>query len=432
MESKREVFVVQGTGGKRVLAGTIPVYGAKNAVLKAFAASVLFDDGMTLTGVPDIEDVHRITELLDHCGADVTFEKDRTYNVHANKKFDTNLDTNLAKRFRASVVLTGPILARYKKVSFPHPGGCVLGGRPIDVFLSAYEALGAKIVHKKDRYYLSAPKGLVGATINFRVQSVTGTETIMMAATLARGVTVLKNAAMEPEIVELAKYLNQSGALIEGAGTPTMTITGVKSLRTEGIPYVTMPDRIEAGSFIILAALLGKDVTVANCEPAHMESLLQHLMMMGVDLTIGKDFVRVRGNSKTKLKSIDVKTHEYPGFPTDIQAPMMIALTQAEGESTVFETIFEDRLRYVESLKIMGADVTIMNPLQVIVRGPKPMRGKELESPDLRAGLAYLIAAGVAEGQSIIGTVYNIDRGYEKIEERLSAIGFSIRREIIG
>lgn len=431
MESKREVFVVRGTAGKRTLQGSIPVYGAKNAVLKAFAASVLFEDGMTLQNVPAIEDVHRITELLEKSGAQVSFDKKRTYTVLAGKKFDTNLDTTLAKRFRASVVLTGPILARYKKVSFPHPGGCVLGGRPIDVFLSAYEALGVKIVHKSDRYFLTAPKGLQGAIINFRVQSVTGTETIMMAATLAKGVTVLKNAAMEPEIVELANYLNQSGAKIEGAGTPTITITGVKSLRTNNVSYVTMPDRIEAGSFIILASLLGKDVTVTHCEPLHMESLLQHLSMMGVDLTIGKDFVRVRGNAKTKLTSIDVKTHEYPGFPTDIQAPMMIALTQAAGESTVFETIFEDRLRYVESLKIMGADVTTMNPLQVIVRGPRSLRGKELESPDLRAGLAYLIAAGVAEGESIIGMVYNIDRGYEKIEDRLSAIGFSIQRKIL-
>lgn len=431
MDSKREVFIVKGNGGKRTLSGTIPVYGAKNAVLKTFAASVLFEDAMTLDKVPAIEDVHRIIELLEASGSKVEQKKERHYIVHPAKKFNTDLDSNLSKRFRASVVLTGPILARYKKVSFPHPGGCVLGGRPIDVFLSAYEKLGAKIVHKNERYYLTAPKGLKGAVINFRVQSVTGTETIMMAATLAKGVTVLKNAAMEPEIVDLANYLNRCGAKIEGAGTPTITITGVASLKTKGAVYTTMPDRIEAGSFIILAALLGKDVTVKDCEPTHMDSLLDHLREMGVDLTVGKDFVRVRGNASTKLKSIDVKTHEYPGFPTDIQAPMIIALTQAEGESTVFETIFEDRLRFVDALKIMGADITTMNPLQVIVRGGKQLRGRELESPDLRAGLAYLIAAGLATKESIIGNVYNIDRGYEKIEDRLTAIGFSIKRVVL-
>ena len=424
-----EVFKIKGLSGKRKLEGIIPVYGAKNAVLKMLAASPLFANPLTISNVPEIEDVHRSYELLEALGATRVFDDKRNVTITVPKKMITDLPTDIAKQFRASVVFTGPLLARYGKVSFPHPGGCVLGGRPIDVFLTAYEKLGATITHKNERYYISAPKGLTGGHIHFRIPSVTGTETVLMAASLAKGKTVLRNAAMEPEVVSLANFLQDSGVKIEGIGTPTLTIYG-----TNGKPltakkaYVTIPDRIEAGSFVVLAALLGKDVTITNCVPEHFESLLEHVKEMGVHFETTKNSVRIFGNEKTILKPVHIKTHEYPGFPTDLQSPMLVALTQAKGESTVWETIFEDRLRYTEGLQNMGANITTMNPLQVLVRGKTVLRAKELQSPDLRAGIAFVIAAALATGTSTIGNVYNIDRGYENLDERLRAIGLSITR----
>lgn len=430
-DQTHEVFKIIGLSEKRKLEGVIPVFGAKNAVLKVLAASPLFANPITISNVPKIEDVYRSCELLEALGATCVADDKRNITITVPKKMETDLSTDIAKQFRASVVFTGPLLARYGKVSFPHPGGCVLGGRPIDVFLRAYEKLGAKIVHKNERYYISAPKGLVGTHIHFRIPSVTGTETVLMAATLAKGKTVLRNAAMEPEVVSLANFLQDSGVKIEGIGTPTLTIYGTngKPLVAKK-PYITIPDRIEAGSFVVLAALLGKDVTIINCVPEHLESLLEHLKEMSVNFEITKNSIRVFGNEKTVLKPVHIKTHEYPGFPTDLQSPMLVALTQAKGESTVWETIFEGRLRYTQELENMGAHITTMNPLQVLVHGKTTLRAKELQSPDLRAGIAFVIAAALATGTSTIGNVYNIDRGYEKLDERLQAIGLSITRHI--
>lgn len=430
-ESSREVFKIAGLSGKRTLKGTIPVYGAKNAVLKILAAAPLFAESLTIQNVPKIEDVERSCELLTALGVTASTQEKRSIGLSIPKKMETDLPTDIAKRFRASVVFTGPLLARFGKVSFPHPGGCVLGGRPIDVFLNAYEKLGAKIVHKNERYHISAPKGLTGAHIHFRIPSVTGTETVLMAAALAKGKTVLQNAAMEPEVVSLAEFLQESGVKIEGIGTPRLTVHGTNGkLLVAKKPYITIPDRIEAGSFVVLAALLGKDVTITNCVPEHVESLLEHIREMGVHFETTKNSVRVFGNEKVTLKPVHIKTHEYPGFPTDLQQPMLVALTQAKGESTVWETIFEDRLRYTQELQNMGANITNMNPLQVIIRGKTPFRGKALQSPDLRAGIAFVIAGALASGTSTIGNVYNIDRGYENLEERLRAIGLSITRHI--
>lgn len=432
IETSKEVFKIQGLSGKRVLQGEIPVYGAKNAVLKLLAASPLFSHTLTVSNTPHIEDVHRSIELLHALGANVAQDSKRNVIVTLPKKMKTDLPSDLAKRFRASVVFTGPLLARYGEVSFPHPGGCVLGGRPIDVFLSAYEKLGAKITHKNERFIISAPKGLVGATIHFRIPSVTGTETILMAASLAKGKTVLHNAAMEPEIVSLALFLQESGVKIEGIGTPTLTIWGTNGKPlTAKKPYITIPDRIEAGSFVILASLLGKDVTITHCVPEHIKSLLEHLKEMGVYFETTKNSIRVFNNEKLKLKPVNVKTHEYPGFPTDLQSPMLVCLTQADGESTLWETIFEDRLRYTEDLKTMGANIINMNPLQVLIKGKSTLKGKEMQSPDLRAGIAFVIAAAIAKGTSTIGNVYNIDRGYEGVDTRLRALGLPISRESI-
>lgn len=427
-----DIFRIQGLDGRKTLEGTIPVGGAKNAVLKIMAGSLLFADELVLKNVPDIEDVERIADLLSDTGVSVTKTSKNSYAMKVTDVVKTTLSPEIAKRIRSSVVLTGPLLARMGKVVFPHPGGCVIGARPIDFFLESFKKMGATIKELEREYVIEAKGGkLKGATLFLPTPSVTGTETLMMAAVLAEGMTVVKNAALEPEIEYLAQYLNACGAKIAGAGTPTITIKGGGLLRSKGKAYVTMPDRIEAGSFLVLAALAGKDVTVSKCNPEHLEAVTDALTRSGVHIEVGKNFLRVRNDPKkeTSFRAMNIKTHEYPGFPTDLQAPMSIFLTQAEGESMVHETIFEGRLGYAESLKRMGADITPMDPHRMLVRGKTELRGKDLESPDLRAGLAFVLAAIIAKGESKVHNIYNIDRGYEAVEERLKAVGVDIKRE---
>lgn len=420
-------FNVIGKAGKKDLTGTIAVHGAKNAALKAIAASVLLRDQVRLTNLPHIEDVSRLLDLLESMGGMVS-RKAHEATIDAHKLSTTEMTPEISKRIRASIVLAGPLLARYGKVSFPHPGGCVIGARPIDLFIDAFTRMGAQVKEGERSYEITTPNGgLRGAEIFFNKQTVTGTETVMMAAVLAKGTTVIKNAALEPEIVWLAGLLNNAGAKISGAGTTTITIKGVSKLAAGSRKWEVMPDRIEAGSFLILGALLGKKLTVADCEPAHLEALLALLEQAGAELTVEKKRITISAGKKP-LRSVEVKTHEYPGFPTDLQAPMTVLLTQAEGESLVFETIFEGRLNYTESLNQMGANISMMDPHRVLVRGPKALRGRNLESPDLRAGLAFIIAGAVASGETHVHNVYNIDRGYESIEERLRAIGVDISR----
>ncbi|MFA5841595.1 MAG: UDP-N-acetylglucosamine 1-carboxyvinyltransferase [Candidatus Paceibacterota bacterium] len=434
----KEHFIISGLAGKKKLSGKISVSGAKNSALKAMAASILFRDEVRICNVPLIEDVARIADLLQELGAKVKRGGD-TCNISPENISSTDLASEISKRLRASIVLSGPLLARMGRVSFPHPGGCVIGERPIDIFLEGFEKMGAKVSVENDgkrmRYVVTAPgKKLRGAEIFCRLQSVTVTETFMMAGVLAEGETVIKNAALEPEIFALAEFLNICGANIKGAGTSTIRIKGGDLLSARGKKFVTPPDRIEAGSFLILAALAGKDVEIINCEPAHLESLIELLHYSGADFSVGKNSIRVRESKAAKSakkntrRSVNVRTHEYPGFPTDLQAPMVVYLTQVKGESLVFETIFEGRLNYTESLNRMGADIVMMDPHRVIVKGPTTLLGKELESPDLRAGLAFIIAAIVAKDESVIHNVYNIDRGYENIEGRLRKLGVSIER----
>lgn len=404
MKSK---FIVEGLAGQKPLRGSIRVGGAKNAALKALAATVLFEDQVTFENLPEIEDVKRMQELL--AGGLPVLRKD------------------IAERLRASIVLTGPTLARYGSVTFPFPGGCVLGERPIDLFVEGYKAMGATIEERDDLFTISGK--LTGARIFFPIVSVTATETLLMAAVLAEGTTVLENAAMEPEIVSLAEYLVACGADITGAGTSTITIVGRagKLLRSEGNPYVTVPDRIETGSFVLLGALAGDEVTVTHCEPKHVDALLVLLRRAGVHLEAGESTITVRKSGP--YKSVSVRTHEYPGFPTDLQAPMAVFLTQCGGEATILETIFDGRFRYIDDLVRMGADITVMNPHRVLIKGPARLTAKELESPDLRGGLAYILAATVATGTSTIDNAYLIDRGYEHIEHRLQNLGLNIKRE---
>lgn len=424
-----EAFKIQGLAGAHKLSGTVRVTGAKNAALKVVAATILFRDKVTLTNIPEINDIGRMFDLLSDLGAKIVHPKTYTYEVSIPDGFKTVLTPEIAKRFRGSVVATGPILARFGKVSFPYPGGCLIGSRPIDLFLEGFEKMGARITLHGTEYNIEAPKGgLRGAKFFLKKQSVTVTETFMLAAVLAKGTTIIKNVAMEPEIEDLANFLNRCGAKISGHGTSTITIRGGKLLSGKSRVYKTMPDRIDAGSFLVLGALAAKDLRITNCNPLHLEALIETLRTAGADIETTKTEIRVRC-TKTPYRAVHIMTHEYPGFPTDLQAPMIVFLTQAEGESKVFETIFEGRLNFTEALSAMGANITIMDPHRALVRGQSALMGRRLESPDLRAGLAFVIAAIVAKGESVIHNVdRTIDRGYERVEERLQGIGVDIER----
>lgn len=424
-----ERFIINGLGGARKLRGSVAVSGAKNAALKLMAASALFGDEVVLKNVPDIEDIKKMAELLVSAGAKVEKTGTHEYKISCGKDFTSAISTDISKKMRASIVLAGPLLARFGAVSFPHPGGCVIGKRPIDIFLDGFEKMGAVVAVGEKSYDMSVASGvLAGREIFLKHPSVTATETFMMAATLAHGTTTIKNSALEPEIEDLARFLVMGGARISGIGTTTITVEGGGLLSARGKSYSVMPDRIEAGSFLILGALAGERIEITHCNPAHMESLIETLRSAGVPIETEGDTIRVSAPPLSSLRSVDIKTHEYPGFPTDIQAPMVIFLTQATGEALVFETIFEGRLNYTESLKKMGAHITMMDPHRVLVKGPTLLEGKTLESPDLRAGLAFVIAGIIAKGSSVIHNVYNIDRGYEGIEGRLSALGVDIVR----
>ena len=412
-----ERFIING--GKK-LEGKIPVYSAKNAALKILAASVLTSKPVKIANLPQIEDINRMKELLADLGV-----KNNSDMFDCSRLKNSILNYDIADRFRASIVLTGPLLARVGRVSFPHPGGCTLGKRPIDFFIDGFKALGASIKITGSNFTAIAKnKKLIGNKFVFPMVSVTGTETLMMAAVLAEGKTILKNTACEPEIENLATFLNSIGARISGAGTSTMTIDGVKSLK--GGEWAGMPDRIEAGTFIILGVAANSNIKVENCDTSHLDVLLTMLEKAGANLEIGKDYVIVKPSKK--LKSVDITTREYPGFATDLQAPFTVLMTQAEGISLIHETIYNGRLFYTDILNQMGADITMADPHRVIVRGPAPLFGKKIYSPDIRAGMALLIAALIAKGQSTIDNVYQIDRGYYKIDERLKALGADIKR----
>ena len=396
--------------------------GAKNDSLVILASSLLMSKPILVDRVPEIEDIKRMSELLSKLGADVERLSYGKYRITADKIKSSAIDPDIAKRLRASIVLTAPLLVRTGMVEFPHPGGCVIGERPIDVFLDGYKALGADVKYQNEVYTVSVKK-LKGTKFIFRSISVTGTESMMMAASLAEGTTILKNCACEPEVESLAGFLNSCGAKISGAGTTQIVIKGVKKLN--GGKHETIPDRIEAGSFAILGAVLGSPLKITKCDPDHLDSLLSVLERAGAKIKIGKDSIEILSS---KLNAINIKTKEYPGFPTDLQAPFSVLLTQVEGQALVHETIYEGRLSWTEELKRMGANVLSLDPHRIAIKGPTKLRGRDIESPDIRAGMAYIIATLCAGGESTINNVYQIDRGYEKIEERLQKIGADIKR----
>ncbi len=412
-------FIING--GRR-LKGEIKVNGAKNSALKIVAASLLSADKITISNLPEIEELERLYEICQSIGSKIE-KNGRTITMHTAEITDTDLAEDLVRKIRAAVLLIGPILARKGRVHLPHPGGCAIGKRPIDIFIDGFKALGAKVTESPDGYLFEA-ETLTGGEFVFPKISVTATEVLMMTATLARGKTVLKNAACEPEIPALADYLNSVGAKIQGAGTHTIVIEGVEKL--SATEFRVIPDRVEAGSFAILGALLGESIRVTDCCPDHLESLFVMFDKMGVEYQVGENWVEVSASSS--IKAVDLTTHEYPGFMTDLQQPFTVLLTQAQGMSMVFETIFEGRLFYTDKLNQMGARIIMCDPHRVIVNGPTKLYGRKLESPDLRAGYALILAGLVAEGETEIDNIYQIDRGYEKIEQRLNALGADIKR----
>jgi UDP-N-acetylglucosamine 1-carboxyvinyltransferase len=417
-------LVIEGLAGQKSLRGSIPVFGAKNAVLPTMAATLLIQGETTITNVPGIADIDSMTRLLERLGAFVSRSGD-TLTVNARDVSGSVLDYTAAKSLRASVLLIGSVLARTGSVTFPHPGGDLIGERPIDLFIAGLTTLGATVSEAKDTYTLSAPQGLTGGEFFFSTVSVTATETMLMAATLARGTVVLRNAAMEPEVVALADFLKSAGARIEGAGTPVIVIKPVTLV--EPPPYTVIPDRIEAASFLTLGALAAEEITVTNVTPHHLDAVIDVLVRMGVPLSISDTSITVR--APETIQPVRVRTHEYPGFPTDAHPPIMIALTQAAGESILIESIFDGRLNYTQDLVRMGADITLISPHRASVKGPRALTATEFETPDIRAGLAFVLGSIIAKGTSVVGNAGLIDRGYQNIEERLSAVGVAISRK---
>ncbi len=421
-KTKMSKFIIQGSAS---LSGEIEVNGAKNSALKIIPASILSKEKITINNLPEIEDIKNSLRLIEDLGAKVQKKGKKKIEIDPSLIKKTEISPKRANKFRASIMFAGPLLARFGEVKFPHPGGCVIGagGRPIDIFMEGFQALGAEIKEKDGFYQLKAPK-LKGNSYFFPQISVTATENLMMTAVLAQGTTILKNCALEPEIQHLAEYLNEQGAQIEGAGTSTIKIKGVKKIKAGN--FDIMPDRIETGSFALMSAATRSSITITNCRPEHIEILLTIFEKIGINFSQGKNWLKIKPASK--IKPYSIKTHEYPGFPTDLQSPYTVLMTGAQGISMIHETIYDRRLLYVDMLSQMGANIIMCDPHRIVVNGPAPLRGKKLESPDLRAGIALIIAALTAKGKTEIGNIGQIDRGYEKIDERLQKLGADIQR----
>lgn len=411
-------------GGKK-LSGAIRVSGAKNAALKILPAAILSEKKCLVKNFPFIEDTRRMIELLEGLGAKIkTDEKERTVEIDPSGINKTKLDEILVRKLRSSILLAGPILARFGSLEMAHPGGCVIGKRPIDMFLDGFEKLGAQVEMDNSHFSLKTENGKVkGGRIFFPKVTVTGTETMMMTAVLAEGKTVLENCAMEPEIPVLAEYLNSCGAKIKGAGTSRMEIEGVEKISAG--TFEVIPDRIETGTFTMMGLLTGSEIKIENCNPEHLGAVLPILQKTGARLEIGDDYIITKSS---KLKAASITTHEYPGFATDLQPPYTLLMTQAVGQSLIHEAIYEGRLFFTDQLGLMGASVIMCDPHRVVISGPTKLYGKKLSSPDLRAGITLVLAGMIAEGETEIDNIYQIDRGYENIEERLRGIGVEIER----
>lgn len=410
-------------GGNR-LVGAVKTSGAKNAVLPIIAASILGTTPSHLDEVPMLEDVHTISEVLKCLGLAVECSPEKNVlDIDSTEITSYEAPYELVRTMRASFLVMGPLLARIGKARISMPGGCAIGARPIDIHLKGFEALGVKIEQGHGYIEASAPEGLKGTSIYFDFPSVGATENIMMAASLAEGTTILENAAEEPEIVDLANYLNKMGAKIRGAGTDTIRIEGVEKLH--GADYTIIPDRIEAGTYMIAAAMTGGDIVVENVLPEHQKPLIAKLREAGS--VVEEDIDKVRVIGKNPLKAVSIKTLPYPGFPTDMQAQMMAMMVIAEGRSKVTETVFENRFMHVVELNRMGAQISTEGR-SAVIDGPCKLTGCDVRATDLRAGAAMILAGLVAEGTTRIGDLHHIDRGYENIVAKLKNLGADIER----
>lgn len=409
-------------GGKK-LKGRVKIHGAKNAVLPIIAASILASRGeIVIHDTPLLEDVKTITQLLQNLGAEAQLDEG-SVRIRAEKLTTTQAPYDLVRKMRASFLVMGPLLARKKHARIPLPGGCAIGSRPIDQHLKGFEAMGAEFEIGQGFIEGRVPDRLRGTRIYLDVASVGATENIMMAAALAEGRTIIENAAREPEIVDLANFLNAMGARVRGAGTGTIRIDGVDFLR--GTEYTVIPDRIEAGTYMVAAAITRGEVFVEGAIPDHINPLIAKLREMGVHVLEGENGVHVRAEGK--LQPVDVKTLPYPGFPTDMQSQMMALLLTADGNSVVTETVFENRFMHVEEMKRMGAKIKI-NGRSAVIEGGHPLSGAEVKATDLRAGAALVLAGLAAEGTTEVTELHHIDRGYVQLVEKLQALGADIKR----
>jgi UDP-N-acetylglucosamine 1-carboxyvinyltransferase len=408
------------------LRGAVEVSGAKNAALPIIAAALLAEGDHVVRNVPDLADVRTLGRLLGNMGCQVerSAGERRSMAIRVPASLDPQAPYELVKTMRASVVVLGPLVARWGKARVSLPGGCAIGARPIDQHLKGLSALGAEIRLEHGYVEASVPAGrLQGTVFGFDGQTVTGTENVMMAAALADGRTVLRNCAREPEVADLAAALVGMGARIEGAGTDEIRIDGVASLRA--IDHTVIPDRIEAGTFLVAGALPGNDVTVKGCLPAHLEALVEKLRAVGADVSAGPGGVRVVGDGRPR--PVDVTTAPHPGFPTDMQAQLMVLLSLAQGSSKITETVFENRYMHVQELLRLGADVAVSGKTAV-VKGVPALSGAPVMASDLRASAALVLAGLAARGTTEVLRVYHLDRGYERIEQKLAPLGARIRR----
>ena len=419
-------FVIHGG---TPLQGTVRISGAKNAALPCLAACLLTDEPVILQGLPAVRDIRTTCNLLKTLGVEMddspeTWKRRHKLTARAQQISNVEAPWEMVRTMRASTLILGPLVARCGQARVSLPGGCAIGARPIDLHLKGLEQLGAEIVTEHGMVIARA-KRLRGGRIYFDRITVTGTEDLLMAATLADGESVLENAAREPEVSDLAQLLIKMGAKIEGAGTSTIRVHGVAKL--SGATHAIIPDRIEAGTFLAAAGITGGDITLENCNPEHLSVVLAKLRDVGVSLET-PSATSIRATAKGPLKPSDMKTEEYPGFPTDMQAQYMALVTQAEGTSVIQETIFENRFMHALELARMGANIRVEGN-RAIVRGATPLSGAGVTASDLRASASLVIAALAAKGETVIERVYHIDRGYENIEEKLTSLGARIQRQ---
>lgn len=415
--------VIKIEGGHK-LNGTVRISGSKNATVALIPAAILANGPVTICGVPNISDVKSLSVLLTDLGVDVISKNPENIVIDPTHMENRPMVQDAVTKLRASYYFMGALLGKYGHVEMKMPGGCYLGPRPIDLHLKGFEALGAKVKYEHGAYIIDAEQ-LVGTKIFMDICSVGATINIMMAAVYAKGRTTIENAAKEPEIIDVATLLNKMGAKIRGVGTNVITVDGVEHL--DGCFHEIIPDRIEAGTYIVLAAAAAEEVTVENIIPQHLESLLSKLDEIGIDMEVGVDRVNIKGG-KQKLRATDIKTLPYPGFATDIQQPLTALLTQAEGQSIVTETIYTERFKHCYELNKMGANINVMSA-SAMINGPTKLTGCEVSATDLRCGACLVIAGLLADGITTIHDIYHIDRGYEDLDGKLTSLGAKIWRE---